>query len=118
MEITDYLQEKIVYDEQGQYLWIVDKKGGHQKLADLRGWGAIQNLFKNKDGTTNFDAAAEFQDKLGKWVAEAINSKIPKKVAKPTLIHTPTLIAWLKNKEKENPNISIDELMTEFDKSF
>lgn len=73
--ILGFLGEKITYDSMGQYLWAVDKEGGHQKLADLRGWGAIQNLFKNNDGTIDMEKAAQFQDELGKWVSEAINEK-------------------------------------------
>jgi len=73
--ILSFLGEKITYDKIGQYIWAVDKEGGHQKLADLRGWGAIQNLFKNKDGSVNFDLAAQFQDELGNWIAEAITEK-------------------------------------------
>lgn len=50
MEVTDFIGVKATYNEYGQYIWAVDKDGGHQKLADLRGWGAIQNLFKTKGG--------------------------------------------------------------------
>ncbi len=54
----------------------MDKDGGHQMIAELRGWGAIQNMFKNKDGSINFEGAEKFQDNLGEFIAEAINEKL------------------------------------------
>lgn len=60
------------YDEHGGgQIWGVDPNGGLQMLADVRGWGAIQNLFKN-----DLKLAAEFQDNLGKFFADAINEKV------------------------------------------
>jgi len=75
-EIKKFIGEKAVYDKMGQYIWAVDKDGGHQKLADLRGWGAIQNLFKDKKGAVNFADAEQFQDALGEWIVDAINKKL------------------------------------------
>ena len=77
MDITDFINGKVTYDKYGgQYFWIVGPKGELQMLAEMRGWGAIQNLFINKDKTVDFDAASSFQDKIGEWIAEAINEKI------------------------------------------
>lgn len=39
-------------------------------IAEVRGWGAIQNLFKTQK------EAADFQDELGKFIADAINYKL------------------------------------------
>lgn len=59
------------FDENGGgYIWGIDDKGGMQMIAEVRGWGAIQNLFKTEK------EAAEFQDKLGKFIADAINYKL------------------------------------------
>jgi hypothetical protein len=59
------------FDEHGGgYIWGVDKNGEHQMIAEVRGWGAIQHLFK----TTS--ESADFQDNLGRFIAEAINEKI------------------------------------------
>jgi hypothetical protein len=75
------------YDEfGGGYIWGVDEKDSHQMLAQvndppeeeikvnevllIRGWGAIQHMFKDES------EAAEFQDELGRFIAEAINEKI------------------------------------------
>lgn len=76
MKVTDFIGVKSTYDEHGQYIWGVDKEGGHQKLADLRGWGAIQNLFKTKGGLINEEKAASFQNELGRWLVDAINEKL------------------------------------------
>lgn len=66
----------MVYDPMGQKLFGVQKNGHHQMLADVRGWGAIQNLFKNKDGTIREEEAAKYQDDLGQWLADAVNEKM------------------------------------------
>jgi hypothetical protein len=76
MKVTDFIGVKVKYDEDGQFIWGIEKDGGHQKLADLRGWGAIQNLFINKDKSIDLDAAASFQDEFGRWIVEAINEKL------------------------------------------
>lgn len=65
-----------LYDKEGQIVWAVDKNGGYQRLLDIRGWGAIQHLFKTKDGLIDEQKAMEFQDKIGRFVAFAINEKI------------------------------------------
>lgn len=62
------------FDEHGGgYIWGEDKNGGLQMIAEVRGWGAIQNLFPNDQ-----KKAAEFQDELGKFIADAINEKLNK----------------------------------------
>lgn len=76
MKVTDFIGVKATYDECGQYIWAVDKDGGHQKLADLRGWGAIQNLFKTIGGLIDEEKASSFQDELGRWLVDAINEKL------------------------------------------
>jgi hypothetical protein len=59
------------FDENnGGYIWGVDDKGGYQMIAEVRGWGAIQHLFKTQS------EAADFQDKMGMFIAEAINDKL------------------------------------------
>lgn len=76
--IKSFIGQKASYDDLGQFIWGVDKDGHHQKLADLRGWGAIQNLFRNTDGTIDLDAAGKFQEQLGEWIVDAINQKLKK----------------------------------------
>jgi hypothetical protein len=75
-KVTDFIGVKAIYDEHGQYILGVDKDGGLQKIADLRGWGAIQNLFKTKNGLIDEGKAASFQDELGWWLVDAINEKL------------------------------------------
>lgn len=45
-------------------------------LAEMRGWGHIQNMFKGKKGEIDMDAAGKYQDEVGDWIAEAINEKL------------------------------------------
>ena len=75
MKITDFIDGKVTYDNYGQYFWINNSNEGQQMLAELRGWGKIQNMFKSK-GKYDLDSAEKFQDELGEWVASAINEKL------------------------------------------
>lgn len=61
------------YDRNGGFIWGVDEKGNSQMVGEVRGWGAIQNLFKTNE------EAAKFQDNLGEFIADAINQKIKTK---------------------------------------
>ncbi len=74
--LTDFLKGKFKYDEMGAYIWLVEPNGNHQKIADIRGWGGIQNLFKDKDGLVDTDAAAKFQDELGQFIVSALTEKL------------------------------------------
>ena len=76
MNIKDFIDGKVTYDKEGQYFWINNPKYGSQMLAELRGWGAIQNMFKDKKGNIDMEAAAKYQDEVGNWIAEAINEKL------------------------------------------
>lgn len=77
MKIIDLINGKVTYDKfGGQYFWINDPKGGSQMLAEMRGWGHIQNMFKDKKGDIDMDAAGKYQDEVGDWIAEAINEKL------------------------------------------
>jgi hypothetical protein len=78
MKITDYINGEVKYDEQGTYLWITQPNGGLQMLGEVRGWGRIQNLFVDDELKLDFEAAAQFQDEIGKFIAEAVNEKIKK----------------------------------------
>ncbi len=78
--VIDFIGEKVTYDIHGQYLWGETEKDGMQMVGELRGWGAIQNLFKNPDGSIDFPAAQKFQDELGEWIADAINQKLSKEI--------------------------------------
>lgn len=75
-KIKKHFGEKIVYDPQGQMIYGVDKNDGITRIADVRGWGAIQQLFKDAKGNYDLDKAGEFQDKIGQFIADAINEKL------------------------------------------
>ena len=76
MKLNDWLKGKFSYDQDGQYIWLVKPNEHFQKIADLRGWSAIQNLFKRKDQSIDIQAAGLFQDELGKWIVDALNEKL------------------------------------------
>lgn len=72
---------KIVFDEIGTYIWCRSKSEGDQMIGEVRGWGAIQNLFRTKNGI-DFQKAEQFQDELGKFIAEAIQEKLDRETEK------------------------------------
>jgi hypothetical protein len=47
--------------------------GGLTPIAEIRGWGRIQNLFKEVPSL-----ADKFQDELGEFITRAINNEIEK----------------------------------------
>lgn len=57
---------KVKYVKQGQI--ILDEQG--RLILDIRCWGWMQNYFKSET------EAIKFQDKLGEFVAQAINEKL------------------------------------------
>ena len=75
MKIKDFINGKVSYDKQGQYFWIHGNSNGMQMLGELRGWGYIQNMFV-KNGKINESQAGEFQDEIGRFIADAINEKM------------------------------------------
>ncbi|HRH53311.1 MAG TPA: hypothetical protein PLN38_08310 [Chitinophagales bacterium] len=75
MDVTDFINGEVSYDREGQYFWVHGRSNGIQMLAELRGWGAIQNMFV-KSGKINMEQSALFQDEIGEFIAVAINEKI------------------------------------------
>lgn len=70
MNISTWLND-VYYDSFGTYLWSkAPESDGAQMVAEVRGWGRLQNCFDSEE------EAAEFQDYVGKLIAEAINEKI------------------------------------------
>ena len=71
MKPQDFIGKKATYFEDGTQIFGENEKGELQMILDLRGWGAIQNLFKG-----NAQKASDFQDELGAWFVDAINEKL------------------------------------------
>jgi hypothetical protein len=71
MKPQDFIGKKATYFEYGTQIFGENKKGELQMILDVRGWGAIQNLFKG-----NSQKAVDFQDELGEWFVDAINEKL------------------------------------------
>ncbi len=78
MNIKDFLYADVIYDKESQTLFSGTDKTGLQVVADVRAWGAIQNLFMDKNGKVDFDKASSFQDELGQFIADAISEKLLK----------------------------------------
>lgn len=76
MTIEDFIGVKVWYDSHGQMIWGTDKDGAQQRILDVRGWGAIQNMFIQPGGAIDLKKAAKFQDDLGQWIVDAINTKL------------------------------------------
>lgn len=75
--IINFIGKSVRFDDSGgAYLWGKQPKDGEQMIGEVRGYGAIQNLFLDKNGGCDFVKADQFQDDLGKFIAEAITEKI------------------------------------------
>ena len=89
-EIKKFIGNSVKYDEWGGgYIWGCSDKAGLEMIAQIvdvdelafvgkkhdtpivsiRGWGAIQHLFKTTE------EQEEFQDEVGKFIQDAINEK-------------------------------------------
>lgn len=73
--VHSFLGDYVKYDNEGQIFWGMDSRGGMQNVAELRGWGMIQNIFK-VNGQHDLKEAAKFQDEIGEFIAAAINEKL------------------------------------------
>jgi hypothetical protein len=69
-KIREYLQG-IEYDPENRTL-TADEGDNH--VANIRGWSSIRKLFSTDQ------EAGEFQDEMGKWIADAINQKLGNKL--------------------------------------
>ena len=76
IKVTDFIGESARFDEfGGGYIWGEQTDGSEQMIAEVRGYGAIQQLFiSNK--RYDIESADKFQDEIGKFIAEAITEKI------------------------------------------
>jgi hypothetical protein len=81
MEINQWLAD-VYYDEFGTHIWSRESDGDNHLIAEIRGWGRIQQIFKTHK------ECAEFQDEVGKFIAEAINEKVKRELAKKENLYT------------------------------
>lgn len=78
MDIKEFLEGKVCYDNEGA---VILTHSVEQPVADIRGWGSIQNLFKDSTtGVIDNDKADKFHDQLGQFIADAINEKLSDKM--------------------------------------
>jgi len=85
--IKNFVGEKVTYDKESQKIFGIKKKhqpgsldDGMQMILDVRGWGAIQNMFKDGNGRIVINEAAKFQDELGQFITDAINEKLERTI--------------------------------------
>ena len=70
MTIEKWLSD-VYYDEYGTHIWNrEDADGGIQLVAEIIGWGRLQNEFPT------IKESEKFQDEVGKFIVEAIREKI------------------------------------------
>lgn len=70
MKIEKWLSD-VYYDEFGTHIWNRETAdGGSQLVAEIRGWGRLQNEF------ATLKESEEFQDEVGRFIVEAIREKI------------------------------------------
>lgn len=77
-EIIEFIGDSCIPDEGwAGYIWGEKEESGElQIIGEVRGWGAIQNLYKKPDGSIDFPKAEKFQDNLCKFIAEAVDEKV------------------------------------------
>ena len=75
MTIEKWLSD-VYYDEYGTIIWNKEQDGGNQLVADIRGWGRLQNEFSTQE------QAEKFQDEVGEFIVQAIKEKILKDYGK------------------------------------
>jgi len=72
MTIEKWLSDVYQDTWMGKNIYNKETDGSSQIIAEIRGWGAIQHLFKTKE------ESEQFQDEVGKFIVEAIREKIAK----------------------------------------
>jgi len=97
MTIEQWLKD-VYYDEWGTCIWSKDEDGGNQMVADIRGWGAIQNLFNTPE------EAEQFQDEVGEFIVQAIKEKLSTLPQQETLYTEEQMIGfseWILNSDSK-----------------
>jgi hypothetical protein len=73
MTVKEYLKDGVSYNSAGPGITINNKEPVVNILGFLKGKNSIKKLFDN-----DIDAAMDFEDELGEWIADAINQKLNK----------------------------------------
>ena len=67
---------KAKYSKKDKVVYGINKNKKLIPILSVRAWEEIQTLFMISDTKYNYDKAVKYQDKLGKFIADAINEKI------------------------------------------
>ncbi len=80
MTVEEYLKGAILYEKEGQIIFVHKENDELIQLCDIRGWGHIQHLFVKEGKSKNIDfaSAMSFQDQVGEFIKEAIEEKLKK----------------------------------------
>ncbi len=68
----EFIGTKLMYEN--TTIFSIRENGHCQPIVDIRGWGAIQNMFKDKNEAVDNEAACNFQDSVGEHIKAAIES--------------------------------------------
>jgi hypothetical protein len=79
-DIIDFIGDRAYYHVDSGSVLGVNWKEEVQLIADIRGWGAIQQLFKNTPSSLRSAKQEAFQDRLGEFIADAISEKIEREL--------------------------------------
>jgi hypothetical protein len=75
-DIIDFIGTKVNYHTDSGSIVGVKPENDLQLIAIIRGWGAIQHLFKETPLSLRPAKQEAFQDRLGEFIADAITEKI------------------------------------------
>lgn len=67
MDIKKFIGKSVRYDREGQQIYNADD---NQLLLDVRGWGAIQNLFADKKGKIDINIYRYMKEEIKQRVIE------------------------------------------------
>lgn len=70
MTLKEFIGDKVEYDPPSQTIFCETEKLGLQILINVRGWATISKQFESEK------EAADFQDKMGEFFADAINANL------------------------------------------
>lgn len=76
MDIKKFIGENVWFKAgTNKIMFLREEKGQEMLLAEISVWNSITPLF-TKDGITNYEEAYAFQEKLGRYIADAIRNGI------------------------------------------
>jgi len=75
-DIINFIGHTTGFDNDSGYIWGINLDGSNHPIGEVRGYASIQKMFSCGKGKVNFKDANAFQDRLGKFISDAINEKM------------------------------------------